>query len=178
MPSSSTLLDDAPVDVSCWGESYVRQGVGDIAFCFLRFANGVTAHIHLSSLDPQTIRRLTLVGSRQMVVYDELAERTLTIHDRAVVPPRTPADARAVRVEGDGSVTSPAIPGDDPLQVMCETFLAGVRRGRPLETEASLAVRVVSVLEALQRSLERVGTAEAVGLPARRLPNVVSLHSA
>jgi len=172
------LLDDTPVDVSCWGESYVRQGVGDIAFCFLRFANGVTAHIHLSSLDPQTIRRLTLVGSRQMVVYDELAERTLTIHDRAVVPPRTPADGRAVRVEGDGSVTSPAIPGDDPLQVMCETFLAGVRRGRPLETEASLAVRVVSVLEALQRSLERVGTAEAVGLPARRLPNVVSLHSA
>jgi predicted dehydrogenase len=172
------LLDDTPVDVSCWGESYVRQGVGDIAFCFLRFATGVTAHLHLSALDPQTLRRLTLVGSRQMVVFDELAERTLTIHDRAVVPPRPPGHGQPVRVEGDGSVVSPAIPADDPLQVMCETFLASVRRGRPLEAEGSLAVRVVSVLEALQRSLERVGSPEVVGAPARRLPSVVALRGA
>jgi predicted dehydrogenase len=172
------LLDDTPVDVSCWGESYVRQGVGDIAFCFLRFATGVTAHLHLSSLDPQTLRRLTLVGSRQMVVFDELGDRTLTIHDRAAVPPRAPAHGQPIRAEGDGSVISPGIPAEDPLQVMCETFLASVRRGRPLEAECSLAVRVVSVLEALQRSLERVGTAEPVGAPARRPPNVVSLRSA
>ena len=129
------LLDDTPVDVSCWGESYVRQGVGDVAFCFLRFATGVTAHLHLSSLDPQTLRRLTLVGSRQMVVFDELAERALTIYDRAVVSPRGPSFGRPLRVEGDGSVTSPGIPADDPLQLMCETFLASVRRGRPLEAE-------------------------------------------
>ena len=170
------LLDDTPVDVSCWGESYVREGVGDIAFCFLRFATGVTAHLHLSSLDPQTLRRLTLVGSRQMVVFDELAERPLTIHDRAVVPARAPSYGLPLRVEGDGSVTSPAVPAEDPLQLMCETFLASARRGRPLETEGSLAVRVVAVLEALERSLERVGTAEVVGAPARRLPNLVSLR--
>jgi len=172
------LLDDTPVDVSCWGESYVRRGVGDVAFCFLRFATGVTAHLHLSSLDPQTLRRLTLVGSRQMVVFDELAERTLTIHDRAVVPPRGPSFGRPLRVEGDGSVISPAIPADDPVQLMCETFLASVRRGRPLEAEGSLAVRVVAVLEALQRSLERVGSSEAVGAPTRRIPNLVSLRRA
>jgi predicted dehydrogenase len=170
------LLDDTPVDVSCWGESYVRQGVGDVAFCFLRFATGVTAHLHLSSLDPQTLRRLTLVGSRQMVVFDELAERTLTIHDRAVVPPRGPSFGRPLRVEGDGSVTSPAVPADDPLQLMCETFLASVRRGRQLEGDGSLAVRVVAVLEALQRSLERTGAPEAVGAPTRRIPNLVSLR--
>jgi predicted dehydrogenase len=172
------LLDDTPVDVSCWGESYIRQGVGDIAFCYLRFANGVSAHLHLSSLDPHTLRRLTLVGSRQMVVFDELAERTLTIHAQAVAPPRTSGYGLRVRVEGDGSVVSPAVPGDDPGQLMGETFLSGVRRGRPLGAEASLAVRVVSVLEALQRSLDRSGTAEVVSPPARRLPGVVALRSA
>jgi hypothetical protein len=61
---------------------------------------------------------------------------------------------------------------------MCETFLASVRRGRPLEAEGSLAVRVVGVLEALQRSLERVGSPEVVGAPARRRQNVVSLRTA
>jgi predicted dehydrogenase len=172
------LLDDTPIDVSCWGESYVRQGVGDIAFCFLRFATGVTAHLHLSSLDPQTLRRLTLVGSRQMVVFDELAELALTIHDRAVVAPRSAGYGQPPRVEGDGGVVSPGIPADDPLQLMCETFLASVRRGRPLEAEGSLAVRVVGVLEALQRSLERVGSPEVVGAPARRRQNVVSLRTA
>jgi predicted dehydrogenase len=172
------LLDDTPVDVACWGESYVRPGVGDIAFCFLRFATGVTVHLHLSSLDPQTLRRLTLVGSAQMAVFDELAERALTIHGRAVVPPRGPAYDRPARVEGDGGVVSPGVPADDPLQVLCETFLAAVRRGRPLPAEGGLAVRVVSVLEALQRSLERTGTAEVVGPPLRTAPNVVSLRSA
>src|SRR5207248_4937146 len=62
------LLDDTPVDVSCWAESYVRQAVADIAFCFLRFATGVTAHLHLTSLDPQPSRRLTLVATRQTFV--------------------------------------------------------------------------------------------------------------
>jgi predicted dehydrogenase len=173
------LLDDTPVDVSCRGESYIRPGVEDVAFCFLRFATGVTAHLHLSSLDPQTLGRLTLVGSRQMVVFDALApERSLTIHDRAVALPRAPGHGQLVRIEGDGSVVSPAIAPDDPLQALCETFLAAVRRGRPLEVEGSLAVRVVAVLEALQRSLERLGSQETVAAPARRLPNVVSLRTA
>jgi predicted dehydrogenase len=172
------LLDDTPVDVSCWGESYIRPGVGDIAFCYLRFANGVTAHLHVSSLDPHTFRRLTLVGSRQMVVFDELAERTLTIHARAAVPPRTAGYGLRVQVEGDGSVVSPAVPGDDPVQVMCETFLSCVRRGRPLAAEGSLAVRVVTVLEALQRSLDRAGSAEVVSPPTRRMPGVVALRGA
>jgi predicted dehydrogenase len=173
------LVDDTPVDASCWGESYVRPGVGDIAFCFLRFATGVTAHLHLSSLDPQTIRRLTLVGSRQMVVFDELErDRPLTIYDRAVVPPRSAGHRQPVRVEGDGSMVSPAIPADDPLQAMCETFLSSIHRGRPLGAEGSLAVRVVAVLEALQRSLDRAGTPQVVGAPTRHLPNVVTLRGA
>jgi predicted dehydrogenase len=112
-----------------------------------------------------------------MVVFDELApERMLTIYDRAVVPPRSPGHGQPVRLEGDGSVVSPAIPADDPLQALCETFLAAVRRGRPLEAEGSLAVRVVAVLEALQRSLEQAGSPEVVGAPAPRLPNVVELR--
>jgi len=172
------LLDDTPVDVSCWGESYIRPGVGDIAFCYLRFANGVTTHLHLSSLDPHTLRRLTLVGSRQMAVFDELADRRLTIHARAAVPPRTAGYGLRVRVEGDGSIVSPAVPDDDPAQLMCETFLAGVGRGRPPEVEGSLAVRVVTVLEALQRSLDRGGSAEVVSPPTRRAPTVVALRGA
>src|SRR4029077_16393135 len=131
------------------------------------------------SLDPQTIRRLTLVGSRQMVVFDELErDRPLTIYDRAVVPPRSPGPRQPVGVEGDGSMVPPATPADDPLQAMCETFLSSIHRGRPLGAEGSLAVRGVAVLEALQRARDRAGTPQVVGAPTRHLPNVVTLRGA
>ena len=63
--------------------SYVRAGVQDVVFCYLRFPSGVVAHLHLSWLDPHKERRMTVVGSRRMATFDDmLIEGKLTVYDK------------------------------------------------------------------------------------------------
>ncbi|MCW2962451.1 MAG: Gfo/Idh/MocA family oxidoreductase, partial [Thermoleophilia bacterium] len=77
------LLGDTPVEVGARGESYVHDGVEDVVFGDMKFAGGTMAHIHLSWLDPHKVRRLTVVGSQQMAVFDDMeAERKLTLYDK------------------------------------------------------------------------------------------------
>jgi predicted dehydrogenase len=169
------LLDDTPVTVSAWGESYLKPGFSDVVFCLLRFETGVCAHLHLSWLDPQSVRRLTLVGSRQMAVYDGIPPgRKLTLFEHSVRTPRLSGAVEAARIQV-GDVLSPALPDDDPDVLLCQTFLAAVRRGRPLDSEARLATNVASVLEALQGSIEAGGAPQTVAVPAPRLQNVIPI---
>jgi predicted dehydrogenase len=169
------LLDDLPVTVSAWGESYLKPGFADVVFCVLHFATGVFGHLHLSWLDPQTVRRLTLVGSRQMAVYDGTPPaRKLTLFEHVVPPPRISGGVETSRIR-PGDVVSPVLPDDDPDVVLCQTFLAAVRRGRPLDSEARLATNVATVLEALQGSIEAGGTPQPVAPPPPRLQNVIAI---
>ena len=64
-------------------QSYVREGVQDVVFCYLRFPSGIVAHLHLSWLDPHKERRITVVGARRMATFDDmLIEGKLTIYDK------------------------------------------------------------------------------------------------
>jgi predicted dehydrogenase len=171
------LLDDTPVTVSAWGESYLRPGTTDVVFCLLRFQTGVRAHLHLSWLDPLTVQRLTLVGSRQMAVYDGGApERRLTLFEHSLRAPRVRDAAQRRRIQV-GDVLNPALPTVDPAVLLCQTFLAAVRRGRPLDSETRLATNVATVLEALEASLEAGGSPQTVVRPGPRLRNVIPIGS-
>ena len=111
------------------GESYVRDGVEDVVFCFLRFPSGLSAHLHLSWLDPHKERRFTVVGSRRMATFDDMAlEGKLTIYDKGF----DEDVARLRRVHHPQRATSsrPRIPNVEPLRVECEHFVECVRDGR------------------------------------------------
>src|SRR5438270_11093161 len=74
---------EEPVEIVAHGESYVRPGVEDVVFCFLRFPSGLSAHLHLSWLDPHKERRFTVVGSRRMATFDDMAlEGKLSVYDK------------------------------------------------------------------------------------------------
>ena len=170
------LLDDTPVTVSACGESYLRRGSPDVTFCYLRFANGVTAHLHLSRLDPQTVRRLTLVGTRQMAVYNhDAAMRELTLFAHSIPPMRGNGSGVGATIQL-GEALSPVVRPVDTVMLECESFLAAVRKGRPLEAEARLAVNVASVLDALRDSLALGGAAQPVAPPVTQLRNVVAFR--
>ena len=82
------LLDEEPVVVSAHGESYIQKGIEDVVFLSLRFADGKMANIHLSWLDPHKLRRVTIVGSKKMVVFDDMeASEKLKIYDKGVGSP-------------------------------------------------------------------------------------------
>ena len=149
------LAGEEPDEVVAHGESYVRSGVQDVVFCFLRFPSGLTAHLHLSWLDPHKERRFTVVGSRRMATFDDMElERKLTLYDKGF-----DEDSRTYGeyITRSGDVFSPRIANVEPLRIECEEFVASVRSGQAPLTDGADGVRVVRVLEALQRSLDEGG---------------------
>jgi predicted dehydrogenase len=149
------LADEEPEEVVAHGSSYVRAGVEDVVFCFLRFPSGLCAHLHLSWLDPHKERRFTVVGSRRMATFDDMAlEGKLTIYDKGF-----DEDARGYGeyITRSGDIFSPRIPNVEPLRVECEHFVECVRTGARPRSDGESGLRVVRVLEALQRSLDTAG---------------------
>lgn len=160
------LTDELPVEVGARGQSYVRDGVEDVVFAHLGFAGGVTAHIHVSWLDPRKERRLTVVGSQRMATFDDMeAERTLTVYDKGFDPDTGTGGDYIAR---SGEQRSPAISRREPLHIELEHFLECLRDGVSPRSGGREGLRVVRVLEALQESLDAGG--ETVALAAREAP--------
>jgi predicted dehydrogenase len=149
------LIDEEPDECFAQGASYVREGVQDVVFCYLRFPSGVVAHLHLSWLDPHKERRITVVGERRMATFDDmLIEGKLTIYDKGF-----DEDTRSwgEYIARSGDTFSPRIANVEPLRVECEHFVHCVRTGETPRSDGRSGLRVVRVLEALQHSLDRTG---------------------
>jgi predicted dehydrogenase len=147
------LIGEEPVECSAHGESYLRKGVEDVVFCYLRFPSGLLAHLHLSWLDPHKERRITVVGSKRMATFDDMrTEGKLTVYDKGFDEDSSSYGEYITRA---GESFSPRISNAEPLRLECEHFLECVRTGATPRSDGRSGVRVVRVLEALQRSLER-----------------------
>jgi predicted dehydrogenase len=146
------LAGEEPVEVVAHGEAYVRPGVEDVVFCFLRFPSGLSAHLHLSWLDPHKERRFTVVGSRRMATFDDMdLERKLTIYDKGF---DEDSHSYGEYITRSGDIFSPRIPNVEPLRIECEHFVHCVRTGQPPRSDGPSGLRVVRVLAGLQESLE------------------------
>jgi predicted dehydrogenase len=146
------LIGEEPVECLAHGASYVREGIEDVVFCYLRFPSGIVAHLHLSWLDPHKERRMTVVGARRMATFDDmLVEGKLAIYDKGF-----DEDARSwgEYITRSGEVFSPRIPNAEPLRLECEHFVQCVRSGQTPRSDGQSGLRVVRVLEQLQRSLD------------------------
>ena len=153
------LIGEEPEECLAQGASYVREGVEDVVFCYLRFPSGVVAHLHLSWLDPHKERRLTVVGARRMATFDDmLIEGKLTVYDKGF-----DEDTRSwgEYIARSGDIFSPRIASVEPLRLECEHFLECVRTGATPRSDGNSGLRVVRVLERLQGSLEQAPAFEA-----------------
>jgi predicted dehydrogenase len=168
------LVGEMPVTVSAHGQCFLRPGVEDVVFGLLRFPSGVIAHLHLSWLDPHKMRRLTVVGSDKMAVFDDMsADQKLTVYDKGVTNGggRGPGYGEALQVRyGDTHI--PRISTEEPLRIQSRHFARCVRGEEVARSAGVHGVAVVEVLEALQRSLDGQGALAAVAtdvvLPLRR----------
>jgi predicted dehydrogenase len=147
------LVGEEPSEVWARGESFLKEGVEDVVICYLRFPSGKMAHMHLSWLDPQKMRRMTVVGTRKMAVFDDMElDRKVTIYDKAAEQPIGTYGEWRTRT---GDIYSPRIANDEPLRLECGHFLSLVRGKYDPSKAAREGLAVVRVLELLQRSLER-----------------------
>jgi len=154
------LAGEEPSECSAIGESYMREGVEDVVFCYLRFPSGLAAHLHLSWLDPHKERRFTVVGSRKMATFDDMeSERKLTVYDKGFDEDFSSYGEYIAR---SGDSWSPRVPNDEPLRVECVHFAECVLEGAAPRSDGESGLRVVRVLEQLQGSLEGGRRAQAV----------------
>jgi predicted dehydrogenase len=152
-----SLVGERPSELQARGESYVRPGVEDVVFGYLKFPSGVVAHLHLSWLDPNKMRKLTVVGSDKMVVFDDMeSDRKVTIYDKGITQPRADTYGEYVGVRM-GDISIPRVASDEPLRLEVEEFAAAIREQRTPLSDGQSGIAVVEVLEGLQRSLDEGG---------------------
>ncbi|MGB4594029.1 MAG: Gfo/Idh/MocA family oxidoreductase [Coriobacteriia bacterium] len=151
------LLGETPDYVSANGAAYVTEGVHDTVFANLHFASGKMANIHVSWLDPHKVRRLTIVGSKKMLVFDDMeATEKIWIYDRGVEPKEAlPYGADLQLRFGDISV--PWVQMKEPLSIEVQHFLDCCRSGETPRSDGRDGLRVVRVLEAVDESMAAGG---------------------
>jgi predicted dehydrogenase len=146
------LLDEDPLEAVAHGRDFLQPGVEDIVFCFLRFPSGRVAHMHLSWLDPHKMRKMTVVGTEKMAVFDDMElERKVTVYEKA---PWRPTGTYGEWQTRTGDIRSPKIASDEPLKLECEHFLALVAGDGDRRKVATDGARVVRALEMLTASLD------------------------
>jgi predicted dehydrogenase len=156
------LLDEMPVRVSAQGFSYLQPGREDVAFITLEMPAGVAVHLRVSWLDPRKVREVTVVGRRKMAVLDDvLTVEGLRVYDKGVLQvtqePAYSSFGEFQHVVRSGEIRIPPVKGDEPLQAQVRHFAAAVAEGwRPL-SDAWDGVRVVAVMDAVERSLRAGG---------------------
>ena len=152
------LLDEEPVDVVARGSAFLQPNVEDVVFVDLRFPGGKLAHVHVSWLDPHKLRKVTVVGSQKMVVFDDMeASEKVRVYDKGVERGGqvvSYGDALTVR---SGDILIPKISLQEPLRLECQHFVDCVRDRKTPLTDGADGLRVVRVLAAAQASLEQGG---------------------
>ena len=158
------LLRESPVRVSANGRSYLQPGIEDVVFMTLEFASGAMAHVQMSWLDPHKERRLTVVGSRKMVVFDDMQPREkLRVYDKGVErPPEYSSYGESLAIR-EGDITIPRIPNVEPLSAELKHFLAVARGDQKSRVPAADGLLVVRILEAASQSLREGGRAFTLG---------------
>lgn len=149
------VLEMDPVTVSARGGAYVQPGIHDVAYLTVNFPNDVMADVRVSWLDPNKIRSITIVGSKRMIVYDDLEPKEkIRIYDKGVdKPPYSDTFEQFKLSYRYGDVIAPEIPSDEPLRCECDHFVTCIREGtRPL-TNGKVGLQVVQILETAQKSL-------------------------
>lgn len=160
------VLGAVPINVSARGGAFVQRRIHDVAYLTLHFPDEVLADVRVSWLDPCKIRRITVVGSRKMVVYDDVEPtEKVKIYDKGVdVPPYSDTLEEFHLSYRYGDITTPAIPNVEPLRVECEHLLHCVRTGEKPRSDGKDGLEVVRILEAATRSLLNGGMRESIRL--------------
>jgi len=155
------LGDPAPVSVQRQGMAYMQDGIEDVVFLNVVYPNKVMANIHVSWLDPQKVRKMIVVGSKKMVVYDDVADDKIAIYDKGI-------DRKAVLGEHmdfdhprpefsyrSGDILLPQVKFVEPLRTEAQHFLDCIRTGQTPLTGLAHARNVVAVLEQAQAAARR-----------------------
>ena len=153
------VLEKSPVSINCQGKAHINPNVEDITNMVLNYSNGGIATIQSSWLDPNKVREMTFVGSKKMLVYDDLQPmEKIKIYDKHVeIPPHYDTFAEFHYSYHYGDMYAPYIKQYEPLKYECQQFLNCIKNGEKPESCGYEALKVVQILEAANKSLKNGG---------------------
>lgn len=153
------FLEKLPVQVTATGQAYLQPGIEDVCFLTMHFESRQMAHVHVSWLDPHKDRKVTIVGSKKMAVFDDSASsEKIWIYDKSVnTNPdyTTYGEYLALRT---GDILIPKVESKEPLRLECQHFIDCVRERKTPRSDGKAGLAVLKVLEAAQRSLKAGGS--------------------
>jgi predicted dehydrogenase len=158
------ILGEFPSMVNCQGNAHVTPGIEDVTNMSLTFPNNRFATIHNSWLEPRKIREMTFVGTRRMIVYDDLqtAEKIRVYDTRVERPPHYDTFAEFHYSYHYGDSYIPHIKQEEPLKLECQHFLDCIRSGEPALSNGQSGLELVRILEASSESLRAKGAPVAL----------------
>lgn len=160
-------LGEEPAQVSARGITFLQKGIEDVVFLNLDFADGRSAHIHTSWLDPSKVRKMTIVGSKKMIVYDDVSsEDKVKVYDKGIAKKNISDNlgqyddfGKFQLIQRAGDILTPKINFVEPLMLECSHFIECVENRKKPLTDGENGLRVVKVLAAAQKSLYNGGMA-------------------
>ncbi len=157
------LMSAEPVEVACTGQSFLQEGIEDVVFATIKFNDGTLGHIHVSWLDPQKHRQLTVVGSKKMAVFDDMEPtEKLRIFDKGVTLKKNVSFDQFLSVR-QGDIHIPSIRMVEPLLTEQQHFVDCIREKKTPVTDGREAMRVLRTMVAATKSLEEGGRPVAIG---------------
>ncbi len=157
------IFEGEPTKVSATGRSFIQPEVEDVAFVTVHYDSGQLANYHASWLDPHKVRKLTFVGDEKMAVFDDVeVNDKLAIHDKTANvneedPEEEVSDFAQYVTTHRGDTVLPSIPRGEPLKLECKHFIDCIEEDKTPITDGQHGLKVIQVLEAATRSLERDG---------------------
>jgi predicted dehydrogenase len=158
------ILGQEPIKVCAHGGAYIFHGKHDVVYLRLLFPDEVFVHARLSWLDPCKVRRITVVGSQKMVVYDDVEPlEKIKIYDKGVEKPHYTDTFEEFQCSYRyGDVVIPNIRFIEPLRIECQHFLECIANHTRPQSDGWEGMKVVRILEVAERSLQQGGVEEAI----------------
>jgi len=153
------ILDEFPLAVNCQGNAHVTPGIEDVTNISLTFRHKRFATIQSSWLEPRKVREMTIVGTRRMIVYDDVeTNEKIRIYDTRVErPPHHDTFAEFHYSYHYGDIYIPYIKQEEPLRGECQHFLECIEKGAEPLTSGHKGLELVKILEAASASLKQQG---------------------
>jgi predicted dehydrogenase len=171
-----SIMGEQPVTVNCRGSAHITPGIEDVTTMCLTFSGQRSAIIHSSWLDPRKVREMTIVGSKRMIVYDDLAplEKIRVYDTRVERPPHYDTFGEFQYAYHYGDMYAPYIKQEEPLKTECQHFLDCIRHGTTPVSCGTRGTELVRILEASSESLQKGGAPVELSQCVKRRPFPVS----
>ena len=162
------VLGCEPETVAAQGQAYIQSGIEDVAFLHLRYPGDIVAHTHVSWLNPDKIRRITVVGSKKMLVYDDVSTtEKIRVYDKGVtVQPHYDTFGEFQLSYRFGDIYTPRLDDNEPLKNECQHFVQCIQKREVPRSDGASGLAVVRVMERACESIRRSGVQLPVTPPS------------